>query len=142
MIETTRQIADLRRYFGDARGDYYHKKASELLRKYDVVGIGDYRIGTGSFQKAKHDHAISQFVSICEDKARLSLTPRFVYGSVNEAYTTQRCNICKNLTGPKNDCSVREWTCSICGTNHLRDVNAAKEIKDLTLTLHREYVKG
>ena len=46
----------------------------------------------------------------------------------DEAYSTQLCNNCGEKTGPKNDLSVREWTCSICKSINDRDINAAKNI--------------
>ena len=51
------------------------------------------------------------------------------YVEVNEAYTTQTCNVCQEKTGPKGlkDLSVREWGCG-CGASHNRDVNAAQNI--------------
>jgi len=54
---------------------------------------------------------------------------------VNEAWTTQRCSKCNQLTGPKglNGLSVRDWKCSSCGKVHSRDVNAAINILNLGL---------
>ena len=54
---------------------------------------------------------------------------------VNEAWTTQQCNCCKQLTGPKglNGLSVRDWKCSSCNSLHSRDVNAATNILNLGL---------
>ena len=55
-----------------------------------------------------------------------------VYENVNEAYSTQTCSCCgvKPNSSPKGRAGlgIREWTCSECGAEHLRDVNAAKNI--------------
>jgi putative transposase len=41
--------------------------------------------------------------------------------------TSQVCSACGVKDGPK-PLSVREWKCATCGTDHDRDVNAAKNI--------------
>jgi len=49
---------------------------------------------------------------------------------INEAYTTQQCNCCGHIGGPKgeNELHIREWICSKCRSANDRDVNAAKNI--------------
>ena len=42
--------------------------------------------------------------------------------------STQLCSCCGEKTGPRNDLSVREWTCPNCLTLHDRDINAAKNL--------------
>lgn len=45
-------------------------------------------------------------------------------------YTTQMCSVCGHVMGgdEKLPLSVREWGCPVCGTHHMRDTNAAKNI--------------
>ena len=49
---------------------------------------------------------------------------------VNERNTTQECEDCLALTGPKGAgwLGIRKWTCSECGVVHNRDVCSARNI--------------
>src|SRR2546429_2100733 len=49
---------------------------------------------------------------------------------VSERFTTRVCSSCGCLTGPSGprQLAVRRWCCSECGTEHDRDVNAARNI--------------
>ena len=52
------------------------------------------------------------------------------FEEVDEAYSTQTCSCCGSRTGPKGvaGLGMRGWTCSECGAEHDRDLNAAKNI--------------
>lgn len=53
------------------------------------------------------------------------------FKEVNESYSTQECSCCHARTGPKGreDLKIRAWKCGTCGTEHNRDTNAARNIK-------------
>lgn len=50
------------------------------------------------------------------------------YVEVGSRFSTQCCSICGNLSGPRgfSGLTIRQWSCSECGTAHNRDVNAAR----------------
>lgn len=62
---------------------------------------------------------------------------------VNESFSTVTCSVCKERTGPKGarGLGVRNWTCGYCGTEHLRDVNAATNILNSFRLGHQTLLK-
>lgn len=141
MLETTKKIAEIKLHFKDAKTDFYHNLAIYLLKNYDTIGVGNSKMHTlvrgqgkqkHAFNEKSREHAISDFKTKLKDKASLSLTPKGVY-DINEAYTTRTCSACGHLDGPK-DVSIRQWACPKCNTVHDRDVNAAINIKNQTIS--------
>jgi IS605 OrfB family transposase len=111
------------------RKDYLHKLTTEIVRDNDLIVVGDLHLGASKHTNDAGFGYIKTF--LLYKSIRLGKRCELV----NEAWTTQRCSVCKKLTGPKglNGLSVRDWECSSCGTKHQRDVNAATNILNLGL---------
>lgn len=147
MIETRRKMNDMTRRLTNVRTEHYRLSARSILSQFDTVGIGHCkgrelaaiheknRDGKtareiAAARRKDADNAVSNFEGILKDFAKRSVTPKSVV-QVNEAYTTRTCIKCENVTGPK-DTSVREWTCSCCGSVWGRDYMAAQAIAQKT----------
>lgn len=123
-----RRVAVLHRQVRETRSDFQHKLALRLLRENQVVHVEDLCVvGLARTKLARsiHDAGWSQFLRLLEEKAKrhhreVVRIGRFVPSS-------QVCSVCGLSDGPK-PLSVRRWTCSGCGANHDRDVNAARNI--------------
>lgn len=68
--------------------------------------------------------APGRLIWLTQDKAQLA--GRTVV-KVPAAYTSQDCSVC-GARGEKKGLGVRFWRCSECGTEHDRDINAARNI--------------
>lgn len=123
----------------NGRNDYLHKETTKLVKNYDVIAIEDLSVKQimdistpkrTMADKRKNNHAIAN-QSWYTIATMLNYKCEW-YGKtfvkVNPRFTTQDCSHCGHRTGPKNDLSIREWTCSNCRTHHNRDVNAAQNI--------------
>ena len=51
-----------------------------------------------------------------------------VFIKVPAKNTSKICSNCGYLNLKINNCLIRNWTCPICGEEHDRDINAAKNI--------------
>lgn len=124
-----KQVKNISKRIKNKRMDYIHKLTTDIINSYDLIVIGDLHLGAN---KHTNDAGFGFIKSFLKYKAiRLGKT----FMLVNEAWTTQRCSCCNELTGPKglNGLSVRDWECSSCKTKHQRDVNAATNILNLGL---------
>lgn len=113
------------------RKDTLHKFTHHLVKNYSEIYVGDLSIK--NMLKAKRGKSTldsslgmlrSMLVYKC-DNAGIHVDI-----NVDEKNTTRTCHSCKSLTGPKglDGLRIREWTCSVCGDKHERDINAAKNI--------------
>lgn len=121
----------------NSRKDYLHKVTKEIVTDYDFIAVEDLRVkGMLNKDNSKlNNHAIA-------NQSWFELRTMFEYKAgwygktfvkVDPKYTSQDCSNCHERTGPKNDLSVRQWTCSHCHVSHDRDINAGRNILNKAL---------
>lgn len=124
------------------RKDFLHKLSTRLVKEHGAIFIGNVNaagLAKTGLAKSVLDAGWSMFRTQLQYKGDSA-------GSwvreVNEAYSTQECSCCHARTGPKGlaGLGVRQWTCSVCQSEHDRDTNAAKNILTRGLVeLEREF---
>ncbi|MFE5704606.1 RNA-guided endonuclease TnpB family protein, partial [Rhodococcus koreensis] len=119
----------------DRRRDYLHTLSTRLVRENQVIAIEDLSVRNmvknRSLSRVISDAGWSEFRSMLEYKAdwygrRVVVIDRFCPSS-------KTCSVCGEVASamPLN---VRQWTCR-CGVVHDRDVNAARNILAVGLTV-------
>jgi IS605 OrfB family transposase len=115
-----------------SRGDAIHKFSTMMVENYGAIFLGDVsssRLAKTRMAKSILDTGWGMLKTQLEYKANARSV---VYQEVNEKYTTQTCSSCGVLSAssPKGRAGlgIRVWSCSTCGAQHDRDVNAAKNI--------------
>jgi putative transposase len=131
--------------------------AGRWLSLWDSYGLSNFELRAGSFsedsrrrwylnvcvpsvQRAKHGRNKPSVGSILDRSVPslgidLGLKTFAAYAGVwfdevDEAFSTQTCSVCDSRAGPKGrkDLGIRGWQCTVCGTVHDRNVNAAHNI--------------
>ena len=125
------KLARHEQHIANIRRDYREKETLRLIQKYDVIGVEDLNlIGMMRFsQNAKNylDASWSTFVKRLEEKARYN---NCVVVKADRFYPSSKtCNHCGYI---KKDLELsdRKWTCPECGTEIIRDQNAALNLKE------------
>lgn len=112
------------------RKDALHKFSTVLAREYGALFIGNVNasgLAKTGMAKSVLDAGWSTFRTMLQYKCD---SAGAWFEQVNEAYSTQTCSCCASRTGPKGvaGLGIRTWCCSVCGSEHDRDVNAAQNI--------------
>ena len=114
------------------RKDALHKLSTSLVQSNAAIFVGDVasaKLVKTRMAKSTLDAGWSMMKTMLEYKATQA---GIVFEVVNESYTTQTCSSCEVIpsSSPKGLAGLnkRRWTCSACGAEHDRDVNAAKNI--------------
>ena len=134
------KLARLEEHIANSRKDWIEKETLRLVKSYDKVVVEDLNlVGISKFlrnAKNMNDTSFGTFVLRLQAKGKdynckVIKADRYFPSS-------QLCSKCgfqyKDLK-----LSEREWTCSCCGTHHIRDVNAATNLKNYVPLEEREF---
>jgi putative transposase len=129
------KVARVHARIADRRRDHLHQLTTRLVRENQTLVIEDLTVRNmvknHSLARAISDAAWHEFRSLVEYKAAwygrdVVVVDRFFPSS-------KLCSACGALQ-KKTPLHVREWTCG-CGVTHDRDVNAAKNLLAVGLTV-------
>jgi len=124
------------------RNDRNHKISRKLVEDYATICYSNdnFKSLSKKFGKSVTEAGLNQLIGMLNYKSRIGgrrLIP------VNSFQTTMTCSNCGNLTGPTglSGLAVRNWECSVCGTQHDRDRNSAMQVLKIGLgASHKEEV--
>lgn len=123
-------VARVHQRISNSRQDFLHKLSHKLVNENQVIVVEDLAVKNmvrnHCLAKAISDCGWSSFVGMlnykCERSGKILVkVDRFFPSS-------KTCSNCYHRVSSL-PLDVRQWTCSNCGTNHDRDVNAAVNIK-------------
>ena len=130
------KVAKIHEKIANQRKDFLHKLSTNLIKSHDVICIEDLSsknlMKNHKLAKSIGDVSWSAFVRMLEYKTnwhekKVSKISRWFPSS-------QICSDCEFSSG-KKPLSVREWTCTNCGSHHDRDINASINILNEGLRL-------
>lgn len=124
------KVARIHEKIHNTRIDYLHKISHKLINENQVIVSENLAVNN-----MVKNHNLAKAIQDC---GWYELTRQLQYKTDwnNRQYikigrftkSSQPCNVCGYINEKTKDLSVREWTCSECGTVHDRDINAAKNI--------------
>ena len=134
------KLARLEEHIANSRKDWIEKESLRLVRSYGKVVVEDLNLkGISKFlrnAKNMNDTSWATFVSRLQTKGKdyncnVIKADRYFPSS-------QLCSNCR-FQYKYLKLSEREWTCPKCGANHIRDVNAAINLKNYVPLEEREF---
>lgn len=133
-------VAKLQKHIANQRLAFVNRTVAELVNSHDLLVVEQLQS-----KNMLKNHALAQ--SISDVGWRLFLQKLQVKGQlldkqvilVSPRNTTQTCSTCGYLCGSDerhNKLTLRErkWTCPVCHTKHIRDINAAINILNKGIT--------
>ena len=126
------KVAKCHRSITNKRNDFLHKLSTHLVRHYDTICLEDLNVN--GMEQNHHLARAIQSASWSEFVRQLTYKSEW-YGK-NILFigrfepSSKLCHKC-GYVNKDLKLSDREWVCPVCGEHHDRDVNAAKNIKEI-----------
>ena len=127
-----KRVRALHAKIANCRKDHLHKASTKLVKENALIVVGDLsakKLVKTKMAKSVLDTGFSALKTMLKYKCE---NAGVLFEEVNEAYTTQICSCCGEITisSPKGrtGLGIREWGCVNCGTVHDRDKNSALNI--------------
>ncbi|MBW7884079.1 MAG: IS200/IS605 family element transposase accessory protein TnpB [Caldilineaceae bacterium] len=132
--KAARQVAKLQAHVANQRRDFWHKTTTDLARKYSLIAVEDLKLSfmtrNGNLSLSAHDASLGMFRRMLDYK--VENTGSQVVG-VSPRNTSQACSGCGVIVA--KSLNVRVHRCPDCGVELDRDVNAARNILALGLSV-------
>lgn len=133
------QVARAHEKVRRARADFLHKLSRTLVNESQIIAVEDLNV-----KGMMRNHKLAKAIGDCSWSM---FTAMLAYKAARDGKafvkchrffpSSKTCNDCGHVTGslPLN---IRNWTCQCCGSEHDRDINAAKNIRDEGLRILAE----
>ena len=125
------KLARFEKHIADSRRDYIEKETLRLVRTYDVIGIEDLNLqGMMKFSHNAKNYVDTSWYTFTRKLIWKSQFNDCIVVKSGRFYPSSKiCNHCgyvnHNLT-----LKDRKWICPNCGTEIIRDQNAAQNLRD------------
>ena len=139
--EQKKKVASLQAKAARRRSSFHWNTANEIVKSHDYIFAEDLKV-KNLLKNHKLAYAISD-VSWSEFLRKLSWSAEKrgkTFLKVNAKNTTQTCSECGHICAGEEHIKlgVEDWICPVCGTHHIRDYNASKNILALGLNVLKE----
>ena len=126
-----KRVRALHAKIANCRKDHLHKASTLLVKNNALIIVGDLsakKLVKTKMAKSVLDTGFSALKTMLKYKCE---NAGVMFEEVNEAYTTQICSCCGEITSSsprgRTGLGIREWSCE-CGVTHDRDLNSAMNI--------------
>ena len=125
-----RRVTAIHAKIANSRKDWAHKTTTAIVNRAQSIFVGNVsstKMTQTRMAKSTLDAGWGQLRTMLAYKAmRLGV----IYREVNESGSSVTCSACLSKTGPSglSALGVRVWTCTSCGVEQERDINAAHNI--------------
>ena len=130
-----RKLSRLYKRIADVRRDFLHKTTTELTRRFHTIVIEDLNV-RGMMQNRHLARSIAD-MGFYEFRRQVEYKAAMRGGIVVKAdrwyASSKTCSQCGHRM-EKLPLEVRRWRCPCCGAVHDRDVNAARNLKNLAVS--------
>ncbi len=137
------KLARFEKHISDSRKDYIEKETLRLVRTYDVIGIEDLNLqGMMKFSHNAKNYVDTSWYTFTQKLIWKSRFNNCIVVKSDRFYPSSKtCSHCghvnHNLT-----LRDRKWTCPDCGTEIIRDQNAAQNLRDNAINLLTEEINS
>ena len=137
------KLARFEKHIADSRKDYIEKETLRLVKTYDVIGIEDLNLqGMMKFSHNAKNYVDTSWYTFTQKLIWKSQFNDCVVVKSDRFYPSSKtCNHCGYIN---QELSLRDrkWICPNCGTEIIRDQNAAQNLRDNAINLLVDEIKS
>ena len=133
------KLARFEKHIADSRKDYIEKETLRLVRTYDVIGIEDLNLqGMMKFSRNAKNYVDTSWCTFTQKLLWKAQFNNCIVAKSDRFYPSSKtCNHC-GYVNQSLTLKDRKWTCPNCGTEIIRDQNAAQNLRDNAINLITE----
>ena len=137
------KLARFEKHIADSRKDYVEKETLRLVRTYGVIGIENLNLqGMMKFSHNAKNYVDTSWYTFTQKLIWKSQFNNCIIVKSDRFYPSSKtCNHCGYVN---RDLTLkdRKWTCPNCGTEIIRDQNAAQNLRDNAINLLTEEINS